>query len=191
MRLSTRITLSLPAVLLAACAHNAQPRSNPTSTTSLSSSQLTRAWPIQPGSVGVPTLDQWAWRHPDAARGLGQWIVAHRETAHALARWQPRHAEQMEALVDWSTTHPYDSLSALFFDRTGWEEFQAIVGADDDADGFMTWIRSAPRAAREMAYYSNGLAFLDGEVETLLRSSYSEAALRENPFFRSAAPDRR
>ena len=89
----------------------------------------------------------------------------------------------MEALVDWTTTHPYESLGVLFFDRAGWNELRGILALHPDADELIGWIRRAPHAAREVAFYSNGLAFLDGRVETLRQSSYSADAMRHNPLF--------
>jgi hypothetical protein len=195
------IALALQAAALFACART-PPASSPiagggvAAGTTLTSVQVSS--PVEPlmvagapppGPSAVPTLDQWAWRYPDAARELGRWIVVHPDTARSLATWQRRHPEQMEALVDWSTTHPYESLGSLFFDRAGWGELRGITGGDEDALGFMGWIRRAPHAARELAFYSNGLAFLEGELQTLLHVSYSVSGMQENPLLRRA-PER-
>jgi hypothetical protein len=116
-------------------------------------------------------------------------MEAHAPTARALAKWQAQHSEQMEALVDWTTTHPYEAVDMLFSYRSGWDELRTILR--DDQDGaFVRWVRRAPHAAREMAFYSNGLAFLDSEVPTLLRAGYTPAARRANPLLASPTTGR-
>jgi len=189
------LVLALLAVPVAGCSHPGPPPAQPVAMPHLSSAQVGAtarpAAPIvnltSPGPREVPTLDRWASRYPDAARELGEWILAHRETARALAEWQRAHPEQMEALVDWTATNPVEPLSVLFFDRSGWGDFRAIAGANGEADGFVDWVRHAPHAAREMAFYGNGLAFLDREAATLVHASYSAVGMHDNPLFRGNA----
>jgi hypothetical protein len=60
-------------------------------------------------------------------------------------------------------------------DRWGWSELSAIASASDDLRGFLTWVRSAPEAARELSRHADALTFSDEHAAALARMRRSDA----------------
>jgi hypothetical protein len=191
MKLSLLAALSASLVTLVGCAHNPPPTAVSRLTTTSADVPRTpppldlfetpaeeAAHPTPYNPVDLPPVDRWASRYPDAATELGQWELANPETARSLARWQERHPEQMEALIEWSSDHGSEPLGAFLMDRAGWSDLQAIAGESEDLHGFLAWVGNAPRAAREMAQHTDGLAFADEHAALFAKASEAAAIRR-------------
>lgn len=103
-------------------------------------------------------MEQWADRHPEAARELGEWVRAHPQAAARFFDWDGRHPAKSKEFVTWAIYHPAAPLEVFVAEHRGWPIFDEIAERHRPAaETFMFWCRRHPQAAESLMSRPGGL----------------------------------
>ncbi len=107
---------------------------------------------------GSASIENWAARYPDAARGLGAWAHDNPEAARFVFEYDGRHPDRNRELILWAIYHPSDDVALFAAKHPGWEWFDTVMKTHRaGADQFLQWARSQPVAAEELVGHPSGL----------------------------------
>jgi hypothetical protein len=111
------------------------------------------------------TVENWATRHPEAAKGLGAWAHDNPEAAKFVFEYDGRHPERNRELILWAIYHPGEDIMVFAAKHPGWEWFDSVMAKHRaGADQFLQWTRHQPIAAEELIGHPSGLLWVGEHV---------------------------
>jgi hypothetical protein len=108
-----------------------------------------------------PSVENWAVRHPEAAKELGAWAHANPDAAKFVFEYDGHHPDRNRELVLWAIYHPSDDIMNFAAKHPEWEWFDKIVAKHRaGTDQFLEWARRNPIAAEELVGHPRGLLWV-------------------------------
>jgi hypothetical protein len=104
------------------------------------------------------SIENWATRYPEAAKGLGAWVHDNPDAAKLVFEFDGRRPERDRELILWAIYHPGEDVMVFAANHPGWEWFDNVMAKHRaGADQFLAWTRHNPIAAEELIGHPSGL----------------------------------